>query len=120
MSRREIFDSLGYDVLTATDAIAALEVLAREGSIDILFSDVIMPNGMNGVELSHKAREMRPGIKVLLASGYPMSTLPSEGFDKAFPSSASPIAGPSLPTSCACCARDKRLIVPCDDRDRQI
>ena len=35
---------------------------------------------MNGVELSpSKAREMRPGIKILLASGYPMSTLPSEG-----------------------------------------
>lgn len=78
----EIFDSLGYDVLTATDAFAALDVLGREGSIDVLFSDVIMPNGMNGVELSHKAREMRPGIKVLLASGYPMSTLPSEGFDE--------------------------------------
>ncbi|MET0529768.1 MAG: PAS domain S-box protein [Microvirga sp.] len=76
----EIFDSLGYDVLTATDAIVALDVLARESSIDVLFSDVIMPNGMNGVELSRKAREMRPGIKVLLASGYPMSTLPSEGF----------------------------------------
>ncbi|WP_457091508.1 PAS domain S-box protein [Microvirga sp. P5_D2] len=78
----EIFDSLGYDVLTATDAIAALDVLARGSSIDVLFSDVIMPNGMNGVELSRKAREMRPGIKVLLASGYPMSTLPSEGFDE--------------------------------------
>ncbi len=77
----EIFDSLGYDVLTAIDAFAALDVLASEGSIDILFSDVIMPNGMNGVELSRRAREMRPGIKVLLASGYPMSTLPSEGFD---------------------------------------
>jgi PAS domain S-box-containing protein len=77
----EIFDSLGYDVLTATDAIVALDVLGREGTIDVLFSDVIMPNGMNGVELSRRAREMRPGIKVLLASGYPMSTLPSEGFD---------------------------------------
>ncbi|MGO4387166.1 PAS domain S-box protein [Microvirga sp. 2YAF29] len=77
----QIFDSLGYDVLTATDAIAALDVLGREGSIDVLFSDVIMPNGMNGVELSRRAREMRPGIKVLLASGYPMSTLPSHGFD---------------------------------------
>jgi PAS domain S-box-containing protein len=77
----EIFESLGYDVLTATDAIAALDVLGQEDSIDVLFSDVIMPNGMNGVELSRKAREMRPKIKVLLASGYPMSTLPSEGFD---------------------------------------
>lgn len=78
----EIFDSLGYDVLTAIDAVAALEVLKCDAPIDVLFSDVIMPNGMNGVELSRRAREMRPRIKVLLASGYPMSTLPSEGFDE--------------------------------------
>jgi PAS domain S-box-containing protein len=78
----EIFDSLGYDVLTAPDAIQALGVLESEAPIDVLFSDVIMPNGMNGVELSRKARELRPGIKVLLASGYPMSALPSEGFEE--------------------------------------
>ncbi|HZW47862.1 MAG TPA: ATP-binding protein, partial [Microvirga sp.] len=78
----EIFDSLGYDVLTAPDATQAVEVLQREVPIDVLFSDVIMPNGMNGVELSRKARELRPGIKVLLASGYPMSALPSEGFEE--------------------------------------
>jgi CheY-like chemotaxis protein len=75
----EIFDSLGYDVLTATDARQAVVVLEGNPSIDVLFSDVIMPNGMNGVELSRKAREMRPNLKILLASGYPMSALPSEG-----------------------------------------
>jgi PAS domain S-box-containing protein len=78
----EIFDSLGYDVLTATDASHAIEVLARDVSIDVLFSDVVMPNGMNGVELSRIARQMRPNIKVLLASGYPMSALPREGLDE--------------------------------------
>ncbi|WP_370644863.1 PAS domain S-box protein [Microvirga sp. ACRRW] len=78
----EIFDSLGYDVLTATDAMHAIEVFERDIPIDVLFSDVIMPNGMNGVELSRKAQKLRPGIKVLLASGYPMSALPSEGFDE--------------------------------------
>jgi PAS domain S-box-containing protein len=75
----DIFDSLGYDVVTATDAKEALNVLDGNPSIDVLFSDVIMPNGMNGVELSRKAREMRPDLKILLASGYPMSALPSEG-----------------------------------------
>ncbi len=75
----DIFDSLGYDVVTATDANEALKVLEGSPSIDILFSDVIMPNGMNGVELARKAREMRPTLKILLASGYPMSALPSEG-----------------------------------------
>jgi PAS domain S-box-containing protein len=75
----DIFDSLGYDVVTATDANEAVVVLDGNPSIDVLFSDVIMPNGMNGVELSRKAREMRPNLKILLASGYPMSSLPSEG-----------------------------------------
>ncbi len=75
----DIFDSLGYDVLTATDAKEALTVLETDTVIDVMFSDVIMPNGMNGVELSRKAREMRPNLKILLASGYPMSALPSEG-----------------------------------------
>jgi CheY-like chemotaxis protein len=75
----DIFDSLGYDVLTATDAKEALTVLETDTAIDVMFSDVIMPNGMNGVELSRKAREMRPNLKILLASGYPMSALPSEG-----------------------------------------
>jgi len=79
----EIFESLGYDVLTASNAAAALEVLASAAAIDILFSDVVMPQGMNGVELSRKARELRPGIKVLLASGYPMSAFPSEGLGEA-------------------------------------
>ncbi|MBA1158253.1 hybrid sensor histidine kinase/response regulator [Microvirga mediterraneensis] len=75
----DIFDSLGYDVVTANDANEAIEVLESNPGIDILFSDVIMPNGMNGVELSRKAREMRPDLKILLASGYPMSALPSDG-----------------------------------------
>ncbi|EIM26112.1 hybrid sensor histidine kinase/response regulator [Microvirga lotononidis] len=75
----DIFDSLGYDVVTASDANEALGILEANSSIDVLFSDVIMPNGMNGVELSRKAREMRPDLKILLASGYPMSALPSEG-----------------------------------------
>jgi PAS domain S-box-containing protein len=75
----DIFDSLGYDVVTATDANEALKVLDGNPLIDVLFSDVIMPNGMNGVELSRRAREMRPDLKILLASGYPMSALPSDG-----------------------------------------
>ena len=58
---------------------ASLTVLETDTVIDVMFSDVIMPNGMNGVELSRKAREMRPNLKILLASGYPMSALPSEG-----------------------------------------
>ncbi len=71
----QIFESLGYQVLSATNATGALEVLRREDAIDVLFSDVVMPGSMNGVELAREAVQMRPGMKVLLASGYPMSAL---------------------------------------------
>jgi len=78
----DIFESLGYDVLTADHAAAALDMLRTDLSIDVLFSDVVMPFGMNGVELSQKARELRPSIRILLASGYPMSALPAGGLDQ--------------------------------------
>ena len=48
---------------------------SRRSAIDVLFSDVVMPGGMNGVELAREARRMRPAMKLLLASGYPMSAL---------------------------------------------
>jgi PAS domain S-box-containing protein len=70
--------ALGYKVLTAGDGPAALSSLRREPRIDVLFTDVVMPRGMNGVELARQARTIRPGIKVLLASGFPMSALSSE------------------------------------------
>lgn len=65
----------GYRILTAKDGIDALVVLNENADIDILFSDVIMPNGMDGFQLALKARKIIPDIKVLLASGY-------TGFDK--------------------------------------
>jgi CheY-like chemotaxis protein len=71
----QIFESLGYDVFAASNAAAALDVLRREDHIDVLFSDVVMPGGMNGVGLAREARRLRPGLKVLLASGYPMAAL---------------------------------------------
>jgi CheY-like chemotaxis protein len=70
--------ALGFEVLTAGDGPAALNRLRRERRIDVLFTDVVMPRGMNGVELAREARAMRPELKVLLASGFPMSALSSE------------------------------------------
>jgi two-component system, cell cycle sensor histidine kinase and response regulator CckA len=61
---------LGYRVIEAENAAAALELLRQERQIDLLFSDVVMPGGMNGVELAREARRLRPGIKVLLSSGF--------------------------------------------------
>jgi PAS domain S-box-containing protein len=72
-----LFISMGYDVFTAPSAQEALEVLA-EHDIDILFTDVMMPNGMNGLELSDYVREVYPRVKIIIASGYPLPALKVE------------------------------------------
>ena len=67
---REILETLGYRVFTANDGQQALQKLAEEPSIELLFSDVVMPGGINGYELAEQARAMRAELKVLLTSGY--------------------------------------------------
>ncbi|MBS0298077.1 MAG: response regulator [Proteobacteria bacterium] len=66
----EMLRGLGYSVVTAADAAKALEVLESGEEIDLLFSDVVMPGGMSGIELARLARDLRPDIRVLLTSGY--------------------------------------------------
>ncbi len=72
-----LYISMGYEVLTASGAQEALALLASR-HVDILFTDVIMPNGMNGVELASYAREHYPNMKIILASGYPLPALKLE------------------------------------------
>jgi signal transduction histidine kinase len=60
---------LGYTVLTARDGADALEVLREDVRIDLLFTDVVMPE-MNGPELARRARALRPNIPVLFTTGY--------------------------------------------------
>ena len=62
--------SLGYRVISADNAHDALLVLHSATDIDLLFSDVVMPGGMNGRELATRARQLRPRLAILLASGY--------------------------------------------------
>ncbi|MFL9877415.1 PAS domain S-box protein [Herbaspirillum rhizosphaerae] len=70
----ELFRTLGYEALTATSGAEALAVLERT-PIDILFSDVVMPNSISGVELARLTREQYPDTKIILASGYPLPGL---------------------------------------------
>ena len=67
---REYLESLGYRVLTASDGRQALQRLNKEPNIDLLFSDVVMPGGINGYELAEQATSGRFDLKVLLTSGY--------------------------------------------------
>jgi PAS domain S-box-containing protein len=62
--------SLGYRVITASNGTEALEILKRGAEIDLLFTDVVMPNGMGGRDLADQAQKLRPGIKTLFQSGY--------------------------------------------------
>jgi signal transduction histidine kinase len=61
---------LGYRVTAVADGHAALAALRSDETIDLLFTDVVMPNGMNGRELADRAKAGRPHLKVLFTSGY--------------------------------------------------
>ena len=69
-----LFTSMGYDVLTASSAREAIDLLERS-DIDILFTDVVMPHGMDGIELANHTRRYYPHTKIMLASGYPLPAL---------------------------------------------
>ena len=57
----------------AGTADAALRTLAEQRDIDIVFSDVMMPGGMSGVELAREVRRRRPGLPIVLTTGFEMS-----------------------------------------------
>jgi PAS domain S-box-containing protein len=65
---------LGYRVLECDRAAAALDELQRT-RVDLLFTDVVMPGGLDGVELARLARERWPGLKIILTSGFPEARL---------------------------------------------
>ena len=70
-----ILEDFGYKVIIADGPRAAIEFLDDERRIDLLFTDLIMPGGMNGVMLARAARERQPKIKILLTTGYAEASL---------------------------------------------
>lgn len=66
----EMLRTIGCDVVHARSAKAALGALADGRRIDLVFSDVMMPGGTNGIELAREVRRRRPGLPVLLSSGF--------------------------------------------------
>jgi len=69
---------LGYRVLEADRAATALEVLAQE-TVAILFTDVVMPGGLDGIELARMALERSPGLKIVLTSGFSSDRIDASG-----------------------------------------
>ena len=67
--------ALGYRVVTAENARRAIEIVEHGGAPDLLFTDMIMPGGMNGRELAEHLDRRHPGLKVLYTSGYAHGTM---------------------------------------------
>jgi len=70
MLSAEMLRSFGCTVLEASDGPSALRILAEHPDIDLLFTDVVMPGGMNGLELAQRAVAASPGLRVLYTSGF--------------------------------------------------
>lgn len=87
----------GYAVVPAGNGPEALERLHERDDIDLLFSDIVMPGGITGVDLAEIVERDFPGIKIMLASGYAGKSV-SGGLDAAhrFPVLGKPIRGKEL------------------------
>ena len=66
-----MLQDLGHQILIARNAAEGLALLQAGNPIDILFTDVVMPGGMSGVELANEALARSPALKVLITTGYP-------------------------------------------------
>ena len=72
-------EGLGYHIFAASTGTEALEILNQHQEIDLLFTDVIMPGGMNGRQLADAARAHYPDMKVLFTSGYSENSIVHNG-----------------------------------------
>jgi PAS domain S-box-containing protein len=75
----EVLSELGYRVLVAVDANSAMQVLEREPGIELLFTDVGLPNGVNGRQLADEACRRWPALKVLFTTAYTRNAIVHHG-----------------------------------------
>ena len=74
----ELFRALGMNAIPALSPREAMTFIERMPDIELMLSDVMMP-GMDGTELARQARHVRPGLKVILTSGYSGPNLSAQG-----------------------------------------
>jgi len=74
-----VLTELGYTVLEASHGPAALAILAKAGRIDLLFTDVVLPEGMDGRQLATAARSLQPDLRVLFTTGYSRNAIVHNG-----------------------------------------
>jgi PAS domain S-box-containing protein len=68
-------EDMGYTVYEAEDGPSALAMVEKHGDIDLVVTDILMPGGMNGVELAKKVRESLTQVKIIYCSGFPANSL---------------------------------------------
>jgi CheY-like chemotaxis protein len=76
---KEILSELGYCVLEARNGPDALDLLDKMQDIDLLFTDIVMPGGVDGRKLADEATRRRPGLKVLFTTGYTRNAIVHHG-----------------------------------------
>jgi len=80
-----VLSSLGYRVIEAEDAAQALVHLQTNQGIDLLFSDILMPGGMDGRQLAQQASARQPSLKILLTTGMELQAHNDRGCQTSFP-----------------------------------
>jgi CheY-like chemotaxis protein len=68
-------EDMGLTAYQAIDGVSALEMIAQHREIDLMVTDIVMPGGMNGIELVQKALALRPDLKIIYSSGFPTEAL---------------------------------------------
>ncbi len=69
----------GYEVVEVADGESAIKVLMDDHRFDLLFTDVVLAGGMNGIEIAEKAITLQPGIKILYTTGYSEDSIKHHG-----------------------------------------
>ncbi|WP_416186618.1 PAS domain S-box protein [Fulvimarina sp. 2208YS6-2-32] len=75
----DVVEDLGYAAIEAADGPQGMKILNSDTKIDLLVTDVGLPNGMNGRQVADAARERRPGLKVLFVTGYAENAVLNQG-----------------------------------------
>ncbi len=76
---KELLAAQGWEVVEVPDGKAAQAMLAADSSLDVVVTDVVMPGGVSGVDVARRAAQLRPGLPVVLISGYPTAILAAHG-----------------------------------------
>jgi CheY-like chemotaxis protein len=101
---RTVLARLGYRVLEAETGVEALKVWQQEGdAVDLLFTDMVLPDGISGQQLAEELRRRRPGLRVLFTSGYSSQMLTRNG---RLPNGAECLQKPYMPPELAVAVRE--------------